>query len=242
MIRRFQSQPEQRAALYSALERHHPTFRTGGDLYRDEIRKVVRPGVIVLDAGCGHGGIITEFRDQIGKLFGVDVAAEDVRRFTILDQGIVSDLASIPLPDSSVDVITGEFVLEHLQHPLAVFQELRRVLRSNGTMIFLTPNIRHPVMAMARITPTMFHRWWKGSVLKSHAGAQPTYYRANTPQAIRTLAIKTGLRLERLELAGNPEYLAINQTLMKPAIKLEKYLATRQPERQMYIVIVLKKT
>ena len=53
-----------------------------------------------------------------------------------------------------------EVVLEDVEDPVAVFEELRRVLRPNGHLIFRVPSRFHYVSVAARLTPLRFHRWF----------------------------------------------------------------------------------
>jgi ubiquinone/menaquinone biosynthesis C-methylase UbiE len=237
----FSTSAAQRAAIKPQLDRLFPNFRTGGDYYRVAIKSRLIPGVTVLDAGCGQGGIITEFRPDINCLVGADLDLNALDQNPNLDERLFGDLAVIGKPDASIDLVVGEFVLEHLADPAAVLNELKRVIKPGGAMIWLTPNIRHPVMALSRLTPRIWHDWWKRKVLNKTEKVHAAHYRANTPETIKALTNQAGLRLEKIELAGNPEYLAVTRLMISPSIRLEKYLRDHHSTRQMYMVIVMKK-
>lgn len=242
MAAMFPDTAAQRAAIKPNLTRLFPEFRTGGDFYRQAIRQALKSGLVVLDAGCGQGGIISEFQPAIDHLIGVDIDREALKQNQYLNERLENDLSAISLPDVSVDLIVGEFVLEHLADPPAVLAELKRILKPGGQMIWLTPNIHHPVMALSRLTSRHWHTWWKRSVLHKSEQVHDAYYRVNTPRAINALAHKVGLIIEKLDLAGNPEYLAIAKPMVIPAIRLEKYLYNSHPHRQMYMVVTMVKS
>lgn len=51
----------------------------------------------------------------------------------------VSDLASIPVPESSFDAVLCTEALEHHPEPIKVVQELARIVRPGGTLILTAP-------------------------------------------------------------------------------------------------------
>src|SRR6185312_10287405 len=53
-----------------------------------------------------------------------------------LDAAYVADLAELPFDDATFDLVFSRCVLEHVEDPVSVFEELRRVLRPNGHLIF----------------------------------------------------------------------------------------------------------
>ncbi len=237
----FVSVDEQRAALKQRLTQQWPDFRTGGDHYRDLIRESLRPSMTVLDAGCGRGGIIAEFARHISHLIGVDQDADAVHHNPYLHERHVADLTDIPLPDQTVDVVIGEFVIEHLVHPGQVLAELRRVLRRDGRMIFLTSNRNHPMMRVSHLTPTWLHRSLKRRLLHKTEDVFPTRYRMNTPIDLRRHAEQSQLRVVDLRYASNPEYLAVGPWATSLAVTIERQISRRWPERQMYLVVCLEK-
>lgn len=116
------------------FRRHEVVYRRLADRCR---------GRDVLEAGCGEGygaDLITEVANQVIGLDYDDSAVAHVRaRYPRVDmrQG---NLADLPLPDASVDVVVNFQVIEHLwdQHQFVV--ECRRVLRPGGLLLMSTPN------------------------------------------------------------------------------------------------------
>jgi SAM-dependent methyltransferase len=94
----------------------------------------------VLNAGCGSRDI-TDFLMQHG--------AESVEHCDVksdIPGAIIADLAAVPMEDNRYDTIICNAVLEHVQFPDKVMQELRRVLRPDGRMIVCVPFMQpyHP--------------------------------------------------------------------------------------------------
>lgn len=181
------------------------------ELFRDRILSRLDRDSFVLDVGAGSGLVRQmNFRDHAGKVCGVDTDPRVVDN-PFLDEGLVARATAIPYPDGMFDVAFANNVLEHLSDPGAVFVEISRALKPTGRFLFKTPNRRHYVAALARLTPHRFHEWVNGRRGRDAADTYPTLYRANTVQAVRQHAAAAGLEIASLELVeGRPEYLRIN--------------------------------
>lgn len=100
------------------------------------------------------------------------------------------------------------YVIEHLEHPVEALREVARVLRPKGKLALLTPNRRHYVCLIARLTPHWFHRWFLARHGRYGADVCPTLYRANTPGRLYRVASQTGFRVVELEMfEAAPGYL-----------------------------------
>ncbi len=238
----WSSVQEQRAYLAPRIQRWYPNFVTGGEQYRRLLLQHATSSTIVLDAGAGDGGYIGELRGRVKKIIGVDVHESLLSRNSSVDEKIIADLVKIPLPDNSIDLIVAEFVLEHLERPLAVFQEWRRLLKPGGVVIALTPNRNNPIMFLSRLTPTWFHQLLKRRLLKKPEHVHPTYYRANTVAQLQQLCSVSGLKLKTFVRSGNPEYLALTWVFVVPAILLERLISLPGLQwLQMYLVVTVEK-
>lgn len=97
----------------------------------------------VLDAGCGEGFILSEFKKRnVGRsLEGIDFseAALDIGKklfpYLSLKHG---DVYSLPYADSSFDLVLCTEVMEHLKDPEKVIAEVKRV--SKKYCLFSVPN------------------------------------------------------------------------------------------------------
>jgi len=144
-------------ALHQVIQRVHFAHgqaydRHAGTVFRGMYRRVAEDvaaaapsGGAVLDAGCGSGRLAVEIagRRPDLRVHGVDlergmveVATRHAERENVSDrvEFTVADLADLPLPDDSVDLIVSTASLHHWADVRAVIASLGRVLRPDGRM------------------------------------------------------------------------------------------------------------
>ncbi len=102
----------------------------------------LKPGLRLLDLGCGPGSITLGFARTIapGEVVGIDLEPEMVQiaRRAASESGRanarfdVADAAELPFPDSSFDAAFGHTLLEHVPNPEKIVREVRRVLKPGG--------------------------------------------------------------------------------------------------------------
>lgn len=180
-------------------------------LFRRAILQVVNSDATILDLGAG-AGIVSQmnFKGIVRRVCGVDLDPR-VEANPLLDEGRVADAGRIPFGDEMFDVVFSDNVVEHLDDPASVFLEVRRVLRPGGVFIFKTPNRRHYMPTIARMTPHSFHQWVNRMRGRAEVDTFPTRYRANTSGEVSRLANETGFHVDQLRLIeGRPEYLRVS--------------------------------
>lgn len=100
----------------------------------------LRPGMRVLDVGCGPGTITRDLGALVGSegaVLGVDSAADVVAQ---AEQACdlpqvrfaVGDALNLDVPEGTYDVVHAHQVLQHLADPVAALREMRRVTRPGG--------------------------------------------------------------------------------------------------------------
>ncbi|MBO0677325.1 class I SAM-dependent methyltransferase [Mycolicibacterium sp. S2-37] len=97
----------------------------------------------VLEAGCGEGYGADLIADVAGSVIGLDYDEATVAhvraRYPRVDVRH-GNLADLPLPDGSVDVVANFQVIEHLWDQPQFVRECHRVLRPGGLLMMSTPN------------------------------------------------------------------------------------------------------
>jgi SAM-dependent methyltransferase len=102
----------------------------------------LRPGLDVLDVGCGPGTITVDLAARVapGTVVGIDNEAQivDVARESAGSAANVAfrvaDVYALDLPDASFDVVHAHQVLQHLTDPVAALREMRRVCKPDGVV------------------------------------------------------------------------------------------------------------
>src|SRR5215470_4594765 len=90
------------------------------------ISDVLRPGDVLLDAGCGCDyPLLSKFGSRTALAVGVDLEAPKAAPCPPVHI-LLGNLEHIPLAAGSVDVVISHSVVEHLEHPLHAFGELHR--------------------------------------------------------------------------------------------------------------------
>jgi SAM-dependent methyltransferase len=102
----------------------------------------LRPGERVLDLGCGTGNAALLAAEHSGEVTGVDPASRllEIARAQAAREGkkvtfLHGEAASLPVGDSSVDVILSVFALIFVSDPGAAAAEMARVLAPGGRVV-----------------------------------------------------------------------------------------------------------
>ncbi|HLM85603.1 MAG TPA: class I SAM-dependent methyltransferase [Solirubrobacteraceae bacterium] len=113
----------------------------------------VNAGERVLDLGCGEGRFAAELSTAGARVVAADVAQEPLRRararYPELDLRPIPTEGSWELEDSSFDVVWAGEVIEHVLDTAAWLSEVRRVLRSGGSLLLSTP--AHSPLTLTRL-------------------------------------------------------------------------------------------
>jgi len=102
----------------------------------------LRPGLDVIDVGCGPGSITIDLAARVapGRVVGVDrsEAPLDEARALAGERGVsnvafeVADVSALPHADATFDVVHAHQLLQHVPDPVAALREMRRVCRPGG--------------------------------------------------------------------------------------------------------------
>ncbi len=103
----------------------------------------LRPGMSLLDVGCGPGTITVDLARRVspGPVVGVDASSQVIGEATAeaAAAGVdvrfeVADIYRLPFEDDRFDVVHAHQVLQHLRDPVAALVEMGRVCAPGGTV------------------------------------------------------------------------------------------------------------
>lgn len=124
----------------SSLQRVYRRLLRLTSLYRERERlnlmllDNIPPGRL-LDVGCGSGQRLATFRSRGWRAEGQET---DPRA----PKGVhIGPLEKLALPESSYDAVVMNHVIEHVPDPVALLAECRRLLKTGGRLVAITPNL-----------------------------------------------------------------------------------------------------
>lgn len=178
----------------------------------------------VADIGCYSGDFVAELlrREPARDVIGIDYDEEGLKLARLLHPEIAdrfrrSSVYELDLADESVDCVSFQEVIEHLEGAALAVKEINRVLRPGGTLVVTTPNAyalghflnfarSELVMSVRRRPPALgslvfFEEWeWNRHIfcwtpatlltlLQVNGFAYETHTYAADPQSLRERAI-----------------------------------------------------
>lgn len=100
-----------------------------------------RPGMRVLDIGCGVGQVVALLTRAGFETHGVDVAEANIARARAISEWcVLYDGRRLPYPDNHFASVGALNVLEHVEEPEAFVAEAVRVAAPGGKIVLSSPN------------------------------------------------------------------------------------------------------
>jgi len=150
------------ASEYAGVNRDDPIrfyhWPVLGRLYRRRVETALAEctgGDRVLEIGFGSGVTFLNLADMYAEIYGLDLTSQvDLVRSVFRSHGIEAKLLNgsvleMPYPDGQFDTVLLISILEHLKpaEQLRAFQEISRVLRNGGQVVYGVP-VERPLMAL----------------------------------------------------------------------------------------------
>jgi SAM-dependent methyltransferase len=114
----------------------------------DALATIVRmacagPADNVLDVACGPGLLVCAFAKVVRHAVGIDITPAMLDQARKLQGELrleniswqLGDVQALPYPDGHFSIVASRFALHHLQNPLAVLREMRRVCVEGGSLV-----------------------------------------------------------------------------------------------------------
>ncbi len=122
----------------------------------------------ILEVGSGAHGLI--FGLGLKSAIGIDPLAVEYKRLFPEIQQKALTVASIgeelPFESASFDIVLSDNVIDHAGKPLAILDEIARVLKPGG-VVYFTVNIHHPVYDLA----SRAHGLWNAAGIRFELSA-----------------------------------------------------------------------
>jgi SAM-dependent methyltransferase len=103
----------------------------------------IRPGMTVVDVGCGRGIYHPLFRKRGAKIIGVDRSIGMAKEIKDGCLSIVGDAQALPFSDAICDRAACNHVLYHVPDQRLAMRELRRIVRPGGRVVIATNGARN---------------------------------------------------------------------------------------------------
>lgn len=144
-----------------------------------------RPGMVVLDYGCGSGQSLLELEKLGARAYGIEADPNVKRVADALNLRIhVGTLDDDPFPGVHFDLIVLNQVLEHIPRPARVLSNLAARLRPGGQIVLSFPN-----------AASGFCRWFGRDWINWHV---PYHLHHFNPRSAREFFSRHGFRVTSL--------------------------------------------
>lgn len=138
---------------------------------------------VIIDLGVGPGLLSVELHNKISdaRIIGVD-PLQKMLELAIVNacfesfEAKLGSSESIPVDDSSVDIVVSRFSLTYWNDPNRSFKEIYRVLKPGGKIILEALNRDFPMWRLFLIKIHMFFNSAGGDMTKYHLDAYKTAY------------------------------------------------------------------
>ena len=202
-----------------------PKWLDSLNLYRNLIDSYTTSETRILDVGCGHGDFLKPVHAKTLHGYGLDPDKEALAKNTFIKNKTVGTVEKLPFESNFFDLVISAWVLEHLPDPKKAFQEIFRVLKPGGKVIFLTPNVWNYNVWIIRLIPEKFHDFLTRKLYdRQEHDTYSKQYKINSVKKIAKTLESIGFKKSQLVLNGDPSYISFNTILFKFACLLEKIM------------------
>lgn len=203
-------------------------WKDGTTEYHELLKKHIHASHRILELGSGPSNRTTRLLKELGQqVIGLDID-QRVLNNDYLDEKFVYDGKEFPtaLKETKFDIITCDYVMEHVEFPKIMLKEISNCLEENGLFIFRTPNRYHYVSLISALTPQWFHLLVANHVRKTppdQVDPYPTYYRFNSQSRVKKILRLNYIRVESISFVEKePSYLKFNVILFFLGIAFER--------------------
>ena len=190
----------------------HPVW----EKYIDFVKSLKKSDSRWLDVGCAFGYLLKEAREREISAFGVDISAYALKQVSgLAPKPAPARAEQLPFRSETFAVVTAFDLIEHLYDPKFGLEEMVRVLKPEGILLFSTPDPlffdRQEETHLSERPPS----FWMSQMERLGLTARLRFY--GEPFNLEILAVKEPLSENALSfLAGfNRDYLGKTADILK---------------------------
>ncbi len=157
------------ADYYSHYTKEEPEWDEplsyGHNFYLSLLEKYIPQKGALLDIGCGKGHLLNQAKKRGWEVFGFDVDCNSVEHFSkkLNIKIFCGDFEKINWDGKNFDLISMHHVFEHLKDPMAYLKIINSLLRREGILFIVLPNIKS-------LSSRIKFRLEKWGIRKKHVG------------------------------------------------------------------------
>jgi ubiquinone/menaquinone biosynthesis C-methylase UbiE len=142
-----------------------------------------KPGMAVLDCGCGPGSITLDLARQVkpGRVTGIDAQGEQFIETLVIaaQEGLdlhleTGSVTALQFPNATFDAVFSHALFEHLSDPATAAREIARVLKPGGFAALRSPDwggfLLHPYPPQVECAIRLYESIQRGNGGDTHAG------------------------------------------------------------------------
>jgi 2-polyprenyl-3-methyl-5-hydroxy-6-metoxy-1,4-benzoquinol methylase len=139
----------------------------------------------LLDIGCATGSLLNYFKQRGWEVCGVEICKEQAE-YALEHHDIA--VSTLPLeennfPENYFSVVTASHLIEHLNSPSLLVNEVFRILKTNGHFIVITPNL-------SGFQAKLFGPKWRSAIFD--------HLYLFSVKTLSKLLVKTGFSIEKV--------------------------------------------
>lgn len=98
-----------------------------------------------LDVACGPGIVVCAFAEVVRHATGIDIVPTMIEQARLLQKinsltnvsWKIGDVTTLPYADASFSIVTSRYAFHHLENPVRVLSEMKRVCRNDGKIVLI---------------------------------------------------------------------------------------------------------
>lgn len=109
----------------------------------DEIHRFLRPGMKVLEIGCGAGELLHSIKPHVGEVVGIEMSKRfvDFMNKNLGIEAYTEDVNKMDFGTRKFDFIILIATLDHLPNPSETLKTIKRIISETGIIYIELPNL-----------------------------------------------------------------------------------------------------